>query len=201
MTGKTAIAKINEDASLTGEIVRELLPAEDMELTRYIIRVNEEASKTQKAIVKKWKDTLQARYPQCKFKIVRAKMHDFISISAVRGGRQVGEGRVRVQKQVEDSEVFYRTVGMANMCFVAASTPEITKDNINDPEIQKRIELIKRQYREITGIELPITENTPEGINTAIRNINAILPPVERVEGFEEQHELYISLEALKKNA
>jgi len=181
--------------------VRELLPPDDMELTQYIIRLNEDASGTQRAIVEKWRDILQARYPNCKFKIVRAKMHDFISISAVRGGRQVGEGRVRVQKQIEGSEVFYRTIGMANMCFVAANTPEITKGNINDPEIQKRIELIKRQYREITGIELPVTDNTPEGINTAIRNINAILPPVERVEGFEEQHELYISQEALKRNA
>jgi len=200
-TAKAAIEKTNKDAYFSGTIVRELLPPDDMELTQYIIRLNEDASGTQRAIVEKWRDILQARYPNCKFKIVRAKMHDFISISAVRGGRQVGEGRVRVQKQIEGSEVFYRTIGMANMCFVAANTPEITKGNINDPEIQKRIELIKRQYREITGIELPVTDNTPEGINTAIRNINAILPPVERVEGFEEQHELYISQEALKRNA
>jgi len=98
--------------------------------------------------------------------------------------------------------VFYRTMGMLNICFAVANLPELTKANAGNT--YPLIEYIRDQYRAITGEELPVPheEGVPASVllDKALRKLGIPLWPIERA-GFEEQEELLMSHQALLKNA
>jgi len=201
-----AARQITRDAMRTRDLLRHFLPAKVIDGNRYTIELNAaRMTHTQLEIAKEWVARLKAKYPNCSFRVSTvARSESQVSISTyaeTSKGIKIGESHISTQRKEATGEVFHRTIGMMNLCFIAANVPEDLT-----PETMKinrgLIDSIIAQYAALMDGALLIKreEYTPQVINATIRNMTIILEPAQRID-FNEFDELEISRRALDSAA
>jgi hypothetical protein len=152
------------------------------------------------ALLKTYVQSLQMRVP-CKdpdrakeiIKLIECptrndKEQDLISVTCYEDrskARLVGEGRVNIKGNLQDQEL--RIIGMLNMALAASNIP----NNISAAEAgeySRLIDLIRNQYREITGKELP-----PDNLTQNVRFIELPRSTPLPVDEMKEYYRLTIT--------